>query len=139
MPIIQRLTIPLLARLRNWWTYSPYDATGRLIMLIKRPADPAAFDCLGVRSAVVEQVLDGICDSFDIERHQKFQLRPADDLADIYRSTTRYRLGDDLEYERLMLKIEEWTGDFNLCDWTEDIHVTVGETIEFVNARLNDR
>jgi len=79
--------------LYRWWTYSAYDANGKLKMLTERAPDPTAFNCVDAFGDDIQRTLAMICDSFDIDLTQQFCLRPKDNLADIYRAMTKYRIG----------------------------------------------
>ena len=55
----------------------------------------------------VDELLSVLCDAFLIPLHYRFRLRPSDKLEAFYRRNTRGQLGDSLEYERLMLRLED--------------------------------
>ncbi len=122
--------------LYRWWTYSAYDANGKLKMLTERAPDPTAFNCVDAFGDDIQRTLAMICDSFDIDLTQQFCLRPKDNLADIYRAMTKYRIGDDMEYERLLMALTNLVGEFDTAELTNDINVTVQEVIEFVSRKL---
>jgi hypothetical protein len=126
----------MFKRLYQWWTYSAYDAHGKLKMLAERASDLTAFNSVNASEDDVKRTLAMICDSFDIDLSEQFCLRPEDNLADIYHAMTKYRIGDDMEYERLIMALTDCIGEFDTADLTNDINVTVQEVIEFVSRRL---
>lgn len=129
----------MLSWLWRWLTYSAYDRQGMLRILLNRQPDPDAFRTVQASSAEVQRVLTIICEAFDIDLVQQFCLRPEDNLADIYRAMTKYRMGDDLEYERLLMALAELVGEFRPEELCHDINVTVREVIEFVSHRQREQ
>ena len=58
----------------------------------------------------VDDLLSAICDAFMIPLHYRFRLRPSDKLEAFYRRNMRGQFGDSLEYECLMLRLEDGFG-----------------------------
>ena len=58
----------------------------------------------------VDELLSAVCDAFMIPLDYRFRLRPSDKLETFYRRNTRGQFGDSLEYERLMLRLEDSFG-----------------------------
>lgn len=79
-------------RLYQWWTYSAYDAHGKLKMLTERASDPTAFNSVSASEDDIKRTLAMICESFDIDLSQQFCLRPEDNLANIYRAMMKFAL-----------------------------------------------
>lgn len=105
-------------------------------MLTDRAPAPTAFNGVDASEEDIQRTLAMICDSFDIDLTQQFCLRPEDNLADIYRAMTKYRMCDDMEYERLLMALTDLVGEFDTAELTNDINLTVQEVIEFVSRRL---
>jgi hypothetical protein len=130
------LRVNVLKPIWQYLSYNAYDRHGKLKMLRGRTSDRHAFDALGAPASTLEAVLSGICDSFDIDESQRYQLRPTDNLGDIYRAMTKHRLGDDMEYERLYAEMKELIGEFDCRELSQGVDVTIGKLIEFVSRKL---
>jgi hypothetical protein len=129
----------MFSRLYQWWTYSAFNPNGKLRLLAERAVDPDAFISVDASQADIRRTLAIICDSFDIDSTQQFCLRPEDNLGDIYNAMTKYQIGDDMEYERLLMALTDVVGEFDTSELTNDINVTVQEVIEFVSRRLTEK
>ena len=125
----------ILKRIGLRLTYNAYDRSDHLKFLVGRASDEHAFDGSGISRDTIDMVLTGICESFDIDHSQKYCLRAADDLGDIYRAMTQGKWCDDLEYERLYQKIEEWISPFTYAALAKDINFTVEQVIFFIANR----
>ena len=90
--------------------YSGYDRCGNAKYLLGRDADPAQCDIDWVSSAVRDEALALLCDSFDIPEHQMYCLRRGDELMSIYQSFVGPRCWDDMEFERLWMALGELPG-----------------------------
>lgn len=97
--------IPFLQRL----FLNPTWKEGKLRCLLDREALPAASVVEGVPSESVEQALRMFCDAFNIPTEQQFCLRPSDRIDAIYREMAQGMI-DDMEYERLVMLLEEALG-----------------------------
>ena len=125
----------MLKRIWNYLTYNAYDENGDLKLLHGRSIEKDAYKYLDVDYGLIEMVLDGICESFDIKPSQKYQLRPSDNLAVIYGAMTKYSLGDHLEYERLNDEMAKWVVDYDPYELAEDTNITIERVIKFVATK----
>ena len=130
----------MLNQIWNYFTYNPYDRQGRLKLLLNRSYDKSAFSTLTTSSEIIELVLNAICESFDIKQSQKYCLRPSDNLGEVYRAITKFRMVDDMEFERLHKEIGKLVGGYEKNKFNWDVDFSVEELIMFVakNTPSND-
>ena len=111
---------------------SAWDREGKIEMLLDRDSDPAAFQIVNATPDEVRWTLGVICDAFAIPLSQLYCLRPHDDLREIYAAQTRYSWGDDLQFERLALALDQELGEFRWDAWPKEVPITVQALTEWV-------
>ena len=80
----------------------------------------------------VDRVLTIFCDAFMFDEHHKYKFVPEDDVATMYENTTG-PIGDDFQYEKLAMGIEEAFGvDLTQHNWDESF--TLGDIVRTVLA-----
>jgi hypothetical protein len=80
----------------------------------------------------VDRVLVIFCDAFIFDEHHKYKFVPEDDVATMYENTTG-PIGDDFQYEKLAMGIEEAFGvDLTQHNWDESF--TLGDIVRTVLA-----
>jgi acyl carrier protein len=86
----------------------------------------------------VDRVLTIFCDAFMFDEHHKYKFAPEDDVTIIYRNAIG-PIGDDFQYEELVMGIEEAFGiDLVECNWSENF--TLGHLVRMVlESRKADR
>jgi hypothetical protein len=114
--------------------YSGYDRRGNAKYLVGRDTDPALCDVDGVPATARDEALALLCDSFDIPERQMYCLRRDDALMAIYQSFVGPRSGDDTEFERLWMALDELPGGNLSSDGFEAIR-TVEDVIRTVAKR----
>lgn len=114
--------------------YSGYDRSGRLKILVGRPAAPEAVSVAGVADTVRDEALQLLCDAFDIPAHQQYCLRLNDSLASLYQARIGPRWWDDMEFERLVLAFNELPGPELTTEQLQAI-TTVEDVIRLVAER----
>ena len=112
---------------------SAWDSGRRLKYLLDREPDPSACAVSGIPPESTERALRLFCDAFDIPEEQMFCLRPPDVIQDIYRAMVP-GVCDDMEYERLMIGLEEVIGR-ELAEGECMRIATIEDLIRFVHER----
>ena len=78
----------------------------------------------------VDRVLTIFCDAFMFDEHHKYKFVPEDDVTIMYENTTG-PIGDEFQYEELVMGIEEAFGvDLMECNWDENF--TLGNLVRKV-------
>jgi len=112
-----------------------YDLCGRLRCLSPRPKDRQVFRLRGAEESAVETALELVCDAFFIPRRQRYQLRPEDELAWLYRVGYTFRFVDEMNFESLYLWLEKVCG--RELDLNSELLTlrTVGDVVRIVATR----
>ena len=78
----------------------------------------------------VDRMLTIFCDAFMFDEHHKYKFVPEDDVTIMYKNTTG-PIGDEFQYEELVMGIEEAFGiDLTECNWDENF--TLGNIVRTV-------
>jgi hypothetical protein len=101
---------------------------------IRRRPDCSARWCSEFPSDMptVDRVLSVFCAAFMFDEHHKYKFAPEDDVTVMYENTTG-PIGDELQYEQLLMGIEEAFGvDLTQHNWDESF--TLGDIVRTVLA-----
>jgi hypothetical protein len=86
----------------------------------------------------VDRMLTIFCEAFMFDEHHKYKFVPEDGVAIIYKNTTG-PIGDEFQYEELIMGIEEtFEIDLTECNWDESL--TLGDLVRTVlESKERDR
>ena len=113
-----------------------YNQVGDALFLVEREHLEVAEISSDCPQEIVNEVLELVCESFDIPERQMGQLREGGRIWTIYESIRASSFHDDMELERLSTAIEERVQGFEMTSEFLQ-HATVGDLFQLL-AKQNE-